>query len=141
MSERNSSPHLRPGEPRSTHHGLYQATIVTGIAVAVYIYGFAFDDLSEEKLVRLSALWVLPVVFGVYGFVAERILKLVDEGDAQSIAQATLIWTRALPIIGAVLLLPFLFVKGSSSIGIALRASLFWAVLLVGFFALIFPLL
>lgn len=141
MPENKNTPLQPPREPRSSHHGIYQSSILAGIAVAVYTYGFAFDDLGEEELVRLSALWVLPIVFGIYGFVAERILELVDKGDNQSIAQATLIWTAALPIIGAVLLLPFLFVKGSSSISIALRASLFWAVLMVGFFVLIFPLL
>lgn len=131
----------RPDKRRSSRQSIFQLAIAVGVAGAGYIYGVAFDDLSEEQLVQLSAVWVLPVVFGVYGYVAERLLQLVDADDGVSLAQATLIWTRALPVIGAVLLLPFLFAKGRTAVSIAFWGTLFWALLLVGFFVWIFPLL
>ena len=115
--------------------------MIGGVALAAYIYGVRFDDLSEEQLVQVTALWALPVVFGLYGFVADKLLQLVEEGDDLSIARAALIWTSALPFIGIVLLLPFLFVRGRNALVIAFLATLFWAALLVGFFAVIFPLL
>jgi hypothetical protein len=120
---------------------LYLLAMAAGAAGALYVYGVAFDDLSEEQLVQLSALWLLPLVFGAYGFVAEKLLKLIDEGDDLSIARAALIWTNALPVIGIVLLLPFLFIKGSNPTAIALIGSLFWVVLLLGFLMVVFPLL
>lgn len=125
----------------SHHRGVYLFAIFAGIAGAAYIYGIAFDDLGEEQLVQLSALWVLPVVFGIYGFVAEKLLRLKAQGDGLTIAKAALIWTNALPIAGIVLLLPFLFVKGKSALDIAFLATLFWALLLIVFFAVLFPLL
>ncbi len=128
-------------QPRASYRGLYQAAIAGGVIGALYVYGVAFDELSEEQLIQLSALWLLPVVFGIYGFVAERLLQLQDEGDDLSIARAALMSTSALPVIGIVLLLPFLFVKHNNPIGLAFLATLVWAVLLFGFFAVIFPLL
>ena len=125
----------------SSQKGVYLLAIFAGLAGAAYIYGAAFDDLSEEQLVYLSALWVLPIVFGVYGFVAEKLLHLKEQDDDITIARAALIWTNALPFIGIVLLLPFLFVKGRSALIIAFLATLFWALLLVVFFAVLFPLL
>ena len=137
----NQQPVITRREVGESHRGLYILAIVAGLAGVVYVYGFAFDDLSEEELVQLSAFWLLPLVFGIYGFVAEKLLRLMEQGDDLSIARAAWIWTSALPVIGIVLLLPFLFVKGRNPIVIALLASLFWAALLVGFFVLLFPLL
>ena len=135
------APVIRRREAHDSLRFLYLLAIAAGITGAIYIYGFVFDDLSEEELILLSALWVLPTVFGAYGFVAEKLLSLMDEGNDLSIARAALIWTNALPVIGIFLLLPFLFVKGSNSISIAFFATLFWALLLLGFLAVIFPLL
>jgi len=131
----------RPDTRRPSNPGLFQLAIAIGLAVAVYIYGFAFDTLSEEQLVWLSAAWVLPIVFGAYGHVAEHLLRTADAGEGISVAQAALVWARALPIIGALLLLPLLFLKHGTAIGIALRGTLFWALLLLAFLVGIFPLL
>lgn len=137
----NTRPSIRRSEPRSSNRFLYLLAIAAGILCALYIYGVVFDDLSEEELIQLSALWLLSIVFGVYGFVAEKLLQLMDEGDDLTISRAALIWTNAVPIIGIILMLPFLFIKGSNPIAIALLATVFWALLLAGFFAVIFPLL
>ncbi|MEJ2610218.1 MAG: hypothetical protein P8179_09050 [Candidatus Thiodiazotropha sp.] len=137
----NIHPSNRSPKSHSSNRFLYLLAITVGILYALYIYGIAFNDLSEDELVQLSALWVLSIVFGVYGFVAEKLLQLIDEGDDLTIFRATQIWTSTVPIIGVILMLPFLFIKGKNPLVIALLATLFWALLLAGFFAVIFPLL
>lgn len=140
MSNPHPSTH-HPEEPRGSNRLLYVLAIAVGILGALYVYGVVFDDLSEEELIQLSALWLLPIVFGTYGFIAEKLLQLIDEGDELTIARAALIWNNAVPIIGAILILPFLFIKSRNPFVIALLATVFWILLLAGFFAVIFPLL
>ena len=125
----------------SSHRGLYRFAIIIGITGAAYIYGVAFNELSEEQLVQLTAFWLLPIVFGIYGFVAEKLLRLKEQDDELTIARAALIWTNALPFVGIVLLLPFLIIRGKNAITIAFLATLLWALLLVVFFLVLFPLL
>ncbi len=91
---------------------------------------------------RLTPVWVFPLVFGIYGLVAEKLKRFIDEGRAETLGEAVKIWTIATGIIGLSLLFPFLFVKSRSSVVVSLVASLFWSVLLlVIFFEAIFPLL
>ena len=120
---------------------IFRLSIIFGIGIAVYIYGFFFDQLSEEQLVGLSPLWLLPIIFGAYGFIAESLLALIEKGEAKTIGAAAFIFLRTLPIVGIILMLPFLVVRGDSAITIAFLSALFWGVLLILFFQLLFPLL
>lgn len=120
---------------------LFGACIAAGFAIAFVIYFILFDDLDETTLVRLTPAWVFPLAFGIYGFVAEKLKRLLAAGRADSLSGAVRIWASATGFVGLILLFPFLFVKTKSSLVVSLVASLFWAVLLVIFFEAIFPLL
>ena len=119
----------------------YIAGIVVGLGIAAYIYLVAFDSLSETTLVSLTSVWVFPLVFGIYGFLAEKFVKMIDAGRADSLRTATLVWTRVTGFLGLILLLPFLFTKSRSPLLVAIVGSLFWAVLLFIFFQVVFPML
>ncbi|MEZ4462244.1 MAG: serine/threonine-protein kinase [bacterium] len=47
---------------------LFHAAFWPSLVSAVYIYVFAFDSFSETELVQVSAMWLLPMVFGGTGF-------------------------------------------------------------------------
>jgi len=125
----------------SMNSPIYTLSIILGIGGAVYLYGVSFDRFSEEELVGFSPFWLLPIIFGLYGFVAEKLLALIEQGEATTIAAAAFIFSSALPFIGIILLLPFLLIKGSKSINIAFLATLFWGGILIVFFLFLFPLL
>ncbi len=119
---------------------VYTFLIITGVVLACYIYLIKFDRLKETELVALTPAWIFPLVFGIYGFVAQKLIRLVQAGRAETIGQAVKVWTIALGWFGLLLLLPFLPLKNwRNSLLTAFVASLFWGVLLVVFFTAIFP--
>jgi hypothetical protein len=120
---------------------LFTVAILIGVGLAVYVYLFSFDEFSETELIELTPFWLLPIVFGLYGFTAEAVLNMLDRGEATTVAAAALIFSNAIPLIGIVLLSPLLLIRGSSAVSIAAGATLVWTALLVAFFALVFPLL
>jgi len=120
--------------------GVYLTLIALGACLAVYIYGFRFDDLSETQLVNLTPAWVFPLVFGVYGFIARHLIRLVQDGQAETLRDAVYLWTRAFGALGLIPMFPFLMVaKWQHSLATAFLAALVWAILLVLFFAVVFP--
>lgn len=131
-----------PDEPRPIRY-LYGTLILIGFGIAFYLYVIAFNHLSETTLVRLTPTWVFPLVFGIYGLVAEHLLPVIEAGKARDYAQAVREWAPSFdnwaPLI-LLLLLPFLILgKWRSSLVVSLAASLFWALLLVVFFEVVFP--
>lgn len=124
---------------------VYTLFIVLSVGLAFYLYVVAFDRLSETMLVTLSPMWVLPLVFGLYGFVSQHLILLIRQGKAHTVAEAARVWTAPLgayAFAALALLLPFLLLqKWRYSLPVAVLATLFWAVLLVLFFAAIFPML
>lgn len=121
---------------------LYWMAILFSVGFAVYLYFVAFDDLSEERLIALSGVWIYPLVFGVYGLIAQTLLRLIDEDKADNIWAAAVVWAHMFGLVGVVLLLPFALLKGSrNSLVIAVLGSAFWVALLAIFFAAIFPML
>ncbi len=63
-----SLPHLR----RSNLQWLWAASIGLGGLGAGLVYIVFFDALSETQLVRVSPLWLTPIVFGVGGIAGEN---------------------------------------------------------------------
>ena len=120
--------------------GVYLMSITLGICLAVYIYGFKFDDLSETQLVNLTPAWMFPVVFGIYGFIAQQLIRLVQNGQAETLREAVYVWTRAFGALGLIPMLPFLMVaRWQHSLATAFLAALVWAILLAVFFSAVFP--
>ena len=51
---------------------IYQIAIIAGITLAVFLYGFAFDNFSETELVRLAYLWLPLIFFGLAGYIFHK---------------------------------------------------------------------
>lgn len=127
-------------------NALYPILLFLGIAIAVYIYGFAFDDFSETELVSITPLWFFFIVFGGYGYFAEFLMKRVINGEGKNLNDAYKRWTVKflklhlfLGVIGLILLIPFAFIRTRNSLLIAFAGSAIWGILLLFFFQAIFP--
>ncbi len=125
---------------------LYPILLGLGIAIVVYVYGFAFDDFSETQLVSITPLWFFFIIFGGYGYFAEFLMKRVIDGQGKNLSAAYKKWTakflsRHLFIGGilAILLSPFAFINTRNSLLIAFLGSVIWGILLLIFFQGIFP--
>jgi hypothetical protein len=118
---------------------LYTIFIVAALAIIIYVYGIAFDSFSETVLVQVTPLWFFLLIFGIYGFIAEKIIKKTEQGETQSFPQAASTVINAVPLIGPIFLFPFYFIKGKSSLLVSFIGAIIWGVLLAIFFVAIFP--
>ena len=125
------------------HNTLYSTSILIGVSIAVYVYFFRFDYYSETILVRLTVLWLFPLVFGYYGFVAQWMQANFEKQQFRKPSDLLFSVSRKLP---AILIRPIfnilhlpLFVPNKSPIFVAVAGSLIWSVWLLIFFELIFP--
>ncbi|BBC29354.1 hypothetical protein SGFS_006480 [Streptomyces graminofaciens] len=120
---------------------LYAILLLGGLAGAALIYLVLFNELSESQLVTYTPLWFFPVVFGLYGFVSQRLLRLLAAGRARTLSEAAHMSIGVGGFWAALAMFPFLVLKWRSSLLVSMVAALFWAVLLWLFFALVFPVL
>ncbi|MGW5640820.1 hypothetical protein [Streptomyces sp. NPDC003832] len=118
---------------------LYLAALIGGIGAAGLIYVVMFDEFSESELVTVTPLWFFPVVFGLYGFISQRLLRRIATGRARSLSDAARLSVDVAGHWAALFLFPFLVLKWRSSLLVSLAAAGFWAVLLWLFFAVVFP--
>lgn len=118
---------------------LYVTTLIGGLLAAGLVYLVMFDEFSESELVSITPLWFFPVVFGLYGFASQRLLRHIATGRAGTLGEAARISIDVAGYWAALVLFPFLVLRWRSSLLVSLAAALFWAVLLWLFFALLFP--
>lgn len=118
---------------------LYVIALIGGLAGAALVYLVKFDEFSESELVTITPVWFFPVVFGLYGFVSQRLLRRIAAGRAGTLTEAARLSIDVAGHWAALALFPFLVLRWRSSLLVSLAAALFWAVLLWLFFALLFP--
>ncbi|MFF8289348.1 hypothetical protein ACF068_09020 [Streptomyces sp. NPDC016309] len=118
---------------------LYVTALIVGLTGAGVVYMVMFDAFSESELVAITPLWFFPVVFGLYGFVSQRLLRRIASGRAGTLGEAARISIDVAGHWAALVLFPFLVLKWRSSLLVSLAAALFWAVLLWLFFTAVFP--
>ncbi|MER6633069.1 hypothetical protein ABT301_33430 [Streptomyces sp. NPDC000987] len=118
---------------------LYIVSLLVGLGTAAVIYVVKFNDLSEDQLVGYTPLWFFPVVFGLYGFVSQRLVRALAEGRAGTLTEAARVYTRVGGLFAVLTMFPFLVLRWRSSLLVSLTAALFWAGLLWFFFAAVFP--
>lgn len=131
-------------QKKKRHTTLYSTSIIAGICIAIYIYAFSFDYYSETTLVKMTALWVFPIVFGYYGFVAQWMQENFEQQKYRKPTDLLLSFSMKLPLIIKslfnILHLP-LFVPKKSPLFLAISGALIWSIWLFIFFVVIFPLL
>lgn len=121
---------------------LYISTIILAVINFIYIYGFHFDELSEDQLVLYTPLWFLPFIFGIYGFVSFKLKEKVDKGEYKSIREALVQSSKSYGIFGPVCQLfffPFIFLDLKNIFLLSIISVLIWTGLLFVFFQFIFP--
>lgn len=130
-----------PASDRLSLKPLYLMALFAGLAFAVYLYGVAFDELSESELVTLSPAWVILLVFGVTGLAADSAAKRVAAGEAEDLAEGLRAALQHAPIV-RVFLLPLLIFNAAKATPSAFLVAIYvagvWALLLYFFFVVIF---
>jgi hypothetical protein len=119
---------------------IYNFSIVIAVVLIGYIYGYAFDDLSETELLQATLFWYLPLVFGIYGRTATKIKQSMDRGVSlqKQLATASLL-VRFTGPLGLAFFFPFFFVSKGSALKVAVVGAVVWLVLLETFFVGIWP--
>jgi hypothetical protein len=126
---------------------VYRIALVIGAALFVILYFVAFDSFSETELVTLSPVWFLLLNFGLSGLYAEKAVRLVLRGEAETFTSALATSTESIPLLfrlGAwlVFLPPFAVLNlktVSSPLRLSVTTTLAWAALLYLFLVGIFP--
>ncbi|MEV1062669.1 hypothetical protein [Streptomyces sp. NPDC050263] len=118
---------------------LYVIALIGGLMGAALVYLVMFDEFSESELVTITPVWFFPIVFGLYGFVSQRLLRRIATGRAGTLKEAAGMTIDVAGHWAALALFPFLVLKWRSSLLVSLAAAAFWAVLLWLFFVLLFP--
>ncbi len=126
--------------------GLYPVFIGFGIFIAIWVYGVSFDDLSETALINLTPVWYFALIFGLYGYKAERLMTMVVNGEAEDFRDAYKKWIRELseisPLVSfsaALFFFPFPIFNRMSPLLTATSGAVIWGILLLVFFNGIFP--
>lgn len=121
---------------------IYNLFLLLGFSLLVYIFGFAFDDLSEDELVQLTVAWYIPIVFGIYGRTATKIMRWMQQGWT---LQDSFQKVGRLFAVGVMLRMlfffPFCVLSRGSPLKVAITGSLAWAGLLALFFFGVWPVL
>ena len=122
----------------------YSASIAVGVAIAGYIYLIAFDSLSEATLVHITPVWFFPIVFGYYGFVAQRMALKLPESGFDRVANLLFSLIKETQgvvgkLFGLIIHAPFIVIKSKSPMLVAFGGAAIWAVVLAIFFNFIFP--
>lgn len=122
----------------------YAISITIGVLIAGYIYLIAFDEFSETRLVQITPVWFFPIVFGYYGFVAQRMAAKLPESGFDRVANLLFFIIRETQgsvgkLFGLVVHAPFIIVKSKRPMLVAFGGAAIWAVMLFVFFTFIFP--
>lgn len=131
-------PPARAAEPTSLT-ALYVTALTAGVLCAALVHLVMFNEFSESELVTITPLWFFPIVFGLYGFVSQRLLRRIAAGRAETLGQAARMSIDVAGPWAAPVLFPFLVLRWRSSLLVSLAAAVFWAVVLWVFFAVLFP--
>jgi len=121
---------------------IYHLAIAFAVGAVVYLYGVMFDELSEEQLIAYTPLWFLSLIFGCHGMVAGKLMFRLEQGRGKDLRQAFLEFCNAfgaLRPLGWIVFFPLLFIRGESALGLALTATLIWAIPLFIFLQVFFP--
>jgi hypothetical protein len=104
----------------------------------------AFDEFSETRLVQITPVWFFPIVFGYYGFVAQRMAAKLPESGFDRVANLLFSIIQETQgsvgkLFGLVVHAPFIIVKSKRPMLVAFGGAAIWAVMLFVFFTFIFP--
>jgi len=133
-----------PPSTGKMYSSIYFTSIIIGIVIAAYIYLINFDNFSEEMLMLITPLWFFPIIFGYYGFVSQRMAAKLEKSHFENVADLLFSIIQessgtAGKLISLFVHAPFIIIKSKKPVLVALGGSIIWAVLLVVFFAFIFP--
>ncbi len=126
--------------------GVYPFFFIAGFTALFIIYFFFFDAISERVLVRISPLWFMPIIFGLYGYRAEGLLDMIARGEAEDFREAYKKWfhqylreNSLFAMAAGLLFLTIPWFKWRTPLMAALIGTIFWGVILILFFEGIFP--
>lgn len=114
---------------------IFNGAILIGGLIALYIFGYRFEQLSETELVHLSPLWLSPIIFGLYGRAAVRLMQKIRMGITQQKPSKTS-FTYNISETGN---LHFQHIYSGTPLKSAVRGVVIWLLLLIVFLFAIWP--
>ena len=113
------------------HNGIYSSALILGIGIAVYVYVFNFDGFSETELITITPIWIFPLVFGYYGFMAQWLQTRLKNSGHDNVAKLMYSVSRKLPSIFVrpifnLLHMPLFIVNNNKPMVSALVGSAMW---------------
>lgn len=120
---------------------LYSICISIGLAIFFYIYIYDFNSFSETKLIRITPVWMFPLIFGIYGFMAQSLFSPRDSKyhDVSELLMKKSDFNKFFLPFFPILFMPFFFIKSREPLKVALIGSVIWLGFMVFFFEAIFP--
>ncbi|MFK8013643.1 MAG: hypothetical protein AB8B80_16510 [Marinicellaceae bacterium] len=123
---------------------LYLTSVVTGLCIAIYFFVFDIEVYSNFMLIRGTLLWFIPVIFGYFGLIAQWLHANFVERSFRTPQDLFVSQSKQLPVV----IRPFLnavhiplFIPNKTPIFIAIAGSFIWAIWIMIFFVIIFPIL
>ncbi len=131
-----------PGaEAERPHEGSIALVVLFALALAYGVFAFVWlffvERPSEATLLRRAHGWILPVCFGAYGLIAERLYRVRWKLDVKMLVIASIVMF-GLPVP---LLLPLALLRlGSVAVALA-GALLWWLAMLPLFLEVVWPMM
>lgn len=48
----------------------FNIALLISLCVVIYIYGIIYSELSKKDLIEICALWIIPAIFGISGYIS-----------------------------------------------------------------------
>ena len=77
--------HLKPNRSLEFYRNkqklssLYFTSLLVGSCVAFYLFIFNFENYRDTMLISGTVLWLSPIIFGYYGFIAQWLYSNFQE--------------------------------------------------------------
>lgn len=117
----------------------YYFSIAAALLLWVYAGAFVFNEITEFQLLMYALLGLFLLIFGAYGLYAERLWKkFARQGKTENFCVEANYHVRKLGLAGKVFLFPFIKIKSSNSIIIALLGAIAWVIIVLIIFRVLF---
>ena len=118
---------------------IYFFSIAAALLLGLYLGAFIFNEITEFEVLMYALLAMFLLIFGAYGLYAEKLWKkFIRQGKTENLCVEANYHVRKMGILGKVFLFPFIKIKSSNSIIIALLGAIAWVIIVLIIFRALF---
>lgn len=116
----------------------YSAFIMLAVILAVDIYFIEFDSYKESTLMYLTPVWIFFLLFGIFGLILQKQLKICKGKDGIDFSTGMGYWVSKQGYFGRLFLFPYKHLKFKSLFLMAFLGALIWTFCVFLFIAILF---